>query len=85
MASGSRITVGTTATLLATGGAKDTTVVVKNGATAIDLGGAAVATGAGYAVGASEVTPQIVLGAHETLYGVSSAGTSSVSVLVTGF
>jgi hypothetical protein len=59
-------------------------VVIKNGATAIDLDGDnTLTTGTGYALAIGEVV-SFDLAPGDAVYGITAAGTSVVSVLVGG-
>jgi uncharacterized Zn-binding protein involved in type VI secretion len=83
----SRVSVGTTPTALnadSSDPVSGTVIVITNGATAVDIGGSTVATGTGYPLAANGVVGPIPLTAGEVVYGVTAAGTSTVSVLRLG-
>lgn len=85
---GARVTVGTAPTLLSgTPGdsVSGSRVTVRNasGTTAVDLGGPAVAAGAGYELAAGGVA-SFALDAGEGLYAVVGLGDAPVHVLRTG-
>lgn len=82
---GSRVTVGTSAALLASGAGTDTAqgvsaLVNNRGAASVDLGGSSVTTGNGYELEAAK-SVSIALQPEEELYAVAASGTVSVHVL----
>jgi hypothetical protein len=75
-----RVSVGTSATALNAVSTAGMTLTIRNGATAIDLGGPTVTSGTGYSLAASG-TVQVEGG--DILYGITGAGSSNVEVLRT--
>lgn len=86
MAAGSRVTVTTAATLLASGpgSPNDTTgcAVQNMGAAAVDIGGSGVTSGAGFPLAAG-ASLGVDLGPTDKLYAIAASGTVSVAVLTT--
>jgi hypothetical protein len=86
---GSRVTVTTTATLLADATGTDSvtgvrvTVKSPSGAQIVDLGGPGVTAGAGLALEAGNILT-LELGPGDALYGIVAATTQAVHVLKTG-
>jgi hypothetical protein len=78
----SRVTVTTSATLIAASDADGSSVVVRNpvGGATVDVGPAAVASGSGFQLLAGE-SVALDLAPGETLYGIAGSGTQAIHVL----
>ena len=76
------LTVGTSATALNTAGTAGTTLTIKNGAAAIDLGGSGVTNGGGLSVAASASVGPLSVDPGDVLFAIC-ATSSVVEVLRT--
>lgn len=83
----SRVTVGTTATALATESASSGTgssglfLLYNRGTVSVFIGGSGVTTTAGFEVDAGETVSALEVALGETLYGIVASGTCRVDVL----
>jgi hypothetical protein len=83
--SGSRVTVSTTATLIADGGGDGIKVFLKNaGAAVVVLGASTVTSATGYELAASGSIGPIELEPAERLYGIVGSGSVIVHVIKSG-
>lgn len=83
-ASGTRVTVSTTAIALATGSASGTATLVRNrGTSPVYLGGSGVTTATGFQVDAGDIV-SIELGPLEIVYAIAAAGSHVCHVLRNG-
>lgn len=81
---GSRVTIGTAATALFTADSDSSFVTVTNtGAAAVDLGGSAVVSAAGYNLAVNETLRNFPLAAGEVLYAIAAVS-GTVQVLRSG-